>query len=163
VKSLLYQVFRYIHYFFKAKTAHGIHSPYVFQLINEVIYNKSSYYIYGPAEAQRRRFLEDSTVLQVEDFGAGSKFGKSNKRRISSIARNSLKSKKYAQLIFRLAESRQAERILELGTSLGLTALYLSYACPKAEIYTVEGSKSISDQASKLFQQFKCKNIHLIT
>lgn len=163
MKSLFAQSLRYLGYLLKAKTAHGIHSPYVYQLITDVIYNKSSYYIYGPAEAQRRRLMEDRSTIDVEDFGAGSKFNRSRKRRISSIARNSLKSKKYAQLIFRLAESRRPRRILELGTSLGLTTVYLSYACPDAEIFSIEGSQSISSVAFKLQEKFKCKNINLIT
>ena len=80
-------------------------------------------------------------------------------RKINQIAATSVKSPKYAQLLFRLAEKYQPKNIVELGTSLGLTTLYFSFACPNAKIITVEGDPNLSKLAGNLFKNQKRKNI----
>lgn len=162
MKSLALRIRKYLIYLLKSKSAHGIHSPFVYNLIENIIYNKSSYYAYVPLEQLRNAYLCNNEILEIKDYGAGSVYGKSKKRNVASIARHSLKSRKYAQLIFRLAADNKPKKILELGTSLGITTLYFSYACSKSQIVTVEGSDAIADIAEKAFRQFKRKNINLI-
>src|SRR5690606_34125251 len=43
-----------------------------------------------------------------------------------------------------------------------LTTLYLSYACSKSQIFTIEGSDAVAEKAENAFNQFKRKNINLI-
>ena len=160
--STLSRAVHYLNYYLRAGSAHGVHSPYVYHLITEIIYNNSVYYCYRPVEGLRLSLLNDDTFLKVEDHGAGSKSMKGNQRKISSICRHSVKSSKYAQLIFRLALHQRSKRILELGTSLGLTTLYLSYACPDASITTIEGSDNIAGVADSIFKKMKRRNIELI-
>ena len=64
--------------------------------------------------------------IAIEDHGAGSKVNKSNKRKIKDITKNTVKAPKYGQLLFRLVNYFKPESILELGTSLGISTLYLA-------------------------------------
>jgi len=105
---------------------HGMHSPFVFEFITKVLNNKTGYPEYEKGEALRNQLLNDNTVLEVEDFGAGSVIDKKSKRSISSIAKNAAKPKKFGQLLFRMVKHYQHATILELGTSLGITTSYLS-------------------------------------
>ena len=116
---------------------HGMHSPFVFDFITKVLNDKTVYTEYEKVEALRDQLLNDNTILEVEDFGAGSSIDKKNKRNISSIAKNAAKPKKFGQLLFRIIKYYQPSTILELGTSFGITTSYLSLAKPDARLITM--------------------------
>jgi len=109
----------------------------------------------------RNRLLQNNTVLKVEDFGAGSTVDTKSKRSISSIAKNAAKTKKFGQLLFRMVKHYQPATILELGTSLGVTTSYLSFAKPDARLITMEGSREIADAAKQNFKAIELKNVEL--
>jgi predicted O-methyltransferase YrrM len=107
--------------------------------------------------------LHNETVIEVEDYGAGSVISKTNERSIASIARHAAKSKKWAQLLFRIVNFYQPQTILELGTSLGISTAYMAMANPQARIITAEGSAAIAAQAKRNFQSLQCNNIQQVT
>jgi len=141
---------------------HGMHSPFVFDFITKVLNDKTVYTEYEKVEALRDQLLNDNTILEVEDFGAGSSIDKKNKRNISSIAKNAAKPKKFGQLLFRIIKYYQPSTILELGTSFGITTSYLSLAKPDARLITMEGSKKIADVAKSNFTNLQIGNIETI-
>ena len=156
---------KYLRYYFSSSNSkgHGTHSPFVFDFITKVLNDKNHYPVYTTLEAERHRLLGDHTTLNITDFGAGSTRIKTNKRKLSEIARHSLKPKKYASLLFRMAAYFQPQTILELGTSLGLTTAYLASARPTATVYTFEGAAEVAIQAKSLFDKTNLQNIVQIT
>jgi len=155
---------KYIRYYLVASNSkgYGMHSPFVFDFITKVLNDKTSYPAFAEVEALRRQLLNDKTILEVEDFGAGSVMNKTNQRSISSIAKNAAKPKKYGQLLFRMIKYYQPTTILELGTSLGITTSYLSLAKPEAKLVTMEGSKEIARVAKLNFKTSELNNIELV-
>jgi predicted O-methyltransferase YrrM len=155
---------KYFQYYFTASNGrgHGMHSPFVFEFITKILNDKKVYPEYEKVEGLRNQLLNDSSVLEVEDFGAGSVIDKKRKRSISSIAKNAAKPKKFGQLLFRMIRQYQPKTILELGTSLGITTSYLSLARQEARLITMEGSKEIAEVAKRNFQNLKLKNIELV-
>jgi predicted O-methyltransferase YrrM len=155
---------KYFKHFLTASNGkgHGMHSPFVFDFITKILNDKTVYPEYEKVEALRMQLSNDSAVLEVEDFGAGSVIDKKRKRSISSIAKNAAKPKKFGQLLFRMVKRYEPATILELGTSLGITTSYLSLAKPDATLITMEGSKEIADFAKQDFQKLKLKNIELV-
>ena len=141
---------------------HGVHSPFVFEFITKVLNDKIVYPGYEKVEALRNQLLKENTVLEVEDFGAGSVIDKKNKRKISSLAKNAAKPKKFGQLLFRMVKYYQPATVLELGTSLGITTSYLSLARPGARLITMEGSKEIAEIAKNNFKALEIENAELI-
>jgi len=141
---------------------HGMHSPFVFEFITKVLNDKTIYPAYAKVETLRDQLLDNNTILEVEDFGAGSAVDKKNKRSISSIAKNATKPKKFGQLLFRIVEYYQPATILELGTSFGITTSYLSLAKPDAKLITMEGSKKIVEVAKENFRNLEIRNIEII-
>jgi len=141
---------------------HGMHSPFVFEFITKILNDKAVYPAYEKVEGLRNQLLNDNTVLEVEDFGAGSLIDKKNKRSISSITKNAAKPKKFGQLLFRIVKHYQPKTILELGTSLGITTSYLSVAKTDGRLITMEGSKEIADKAKQNFKTIELKNVELI-
>jgi len=155
---------KYLQYYFTASNGkgHGMHSPFVFEFITKVLNDKTIYPENVKVETLRNQLLNDNTVLEVEDFGAGSVIDKKNKRTISSIAKNAAKPKKFGQLLFRLIKYYQPVTILELGTSLGITTSYFSLAKPDAKLITMEGSKEIAEVAKKNFRNLEIRNVESI-
>lgn len=156
---------KFIHYYVTAANGkgHGIHSPFVFTFIRSVLNDHKSYYAYSQVEQVRKRMLNDDTVIEVQDMGAGSSVSKTNRRKIKDIARAALKPPKYAQLLFRMANFYQPKRMLELGTSLGVTTAYLAAAVPSAKLITIEGAPAIAGKALRNFEQLDLRNITLVT
>ena len=97
----------------------------------------------------------------MADFGQGSRVFKSNKRKITAIAKNAGITPKRQRLLFRLMRYLNVDSALELGTSLGLATVALSVANPLSKINTVEGCPNTSEVAQKYFNDFQLKNIQL--
>jgi predicted O-methyltransferase YrrM len=154
---------KYIHYYLTASNGkgHGIHSPFVFEFIRKVLNDKKQYDCYKTIEKKRQQLLQNTAIITVEDFGAGSAVMKSSTRVIKNIAASSLKPKKFAQLLFRVVQYYQPATILELGTSIGITSSYLAKGNKQGSVFTCEGSPAIAAIAQKTFNELQIKNIRL--
>lgn len=160
-----YQLARkYIKYLLTASNGkgHGTHSPFVFDFITKVLNDDRSFYCYESMESLRAKMLLENTTIPITDFGAGSRLHLSKERKISAIAKSSLKPKKYAQLLFRMVHYFQPTVIVELGTSLGITTGYLAHGHSPSEVITMEGSPQVAAIARKNFEALGLKNISII-
>src|SRR3954453_6299209 len=156
---------RYMLYRWHASNSrgHGVHSPFVFGFITQVLNDKRFFYCYETIEIVRSRLKNDTTLLTIEDFGAGSRIHSHTQRTVADIATSSLKPKKYSQLLFRMVNYFQPATILELGTSLGITTSYLASGNTNAQVITMEGAKAVAAIAKQNFQSLRLKNIQVIT
>ncbi|WP_192821121.1 O-methyltransferase [Rufibacter sp. LB8] len=155
-------VLRYAKFWWRSGNAHGLHSPFVFNLYCFVIHHKGHHAAYDQVEALRKNLLKDSTLLEVQDFGAGSHTGNTKTRKISAIAKSAAKPRRLGQLLFRLAQHFQPSTVLELGTSLGLTTSYLALANPNAQVITLEGCPALAAQARKNFTEMGLNNVEVV-
>ena len=153
----------YLLHWFKAKDRHGLHSPFVYRLADEVIYDFEVKKVYLEIEELRTRLLSDSNIINITDFGAGSLLNKNKKKKIGDIAKNALKPPKLAQLLYRLVEDAKPGYIIELGTSLGITVVYLQKAASGAKVYTLEGCPEIAAIAQATFEKAGLDGIELVT
>lgn len=158
----LFYLSEYIYYMLSSLNKYRIHSPFVYKLVTEVFEKQLYYEDYERIEQLRDELKDNDTVIDVVDLGAGSRSMKTMHRKISSIARKSIKKEKYAHLLFMMVRHFKANCILELGTSLGITTSYLASAHPNTRVITVEGSESIAKIAAENFKKLNLKNIHLI-
>jgi predicted O-methyltransferase YrrM len=154
---------KYLTYYLTASNGkgHGIHSPFVFDFIEKVLNDKKEYPFYHAIEQQRKLLLKDKSVIEVEDFGAGSAVIKTRQRVVKDIAASSLKPTKFSQLLFRMVQYYQPKTVLELGTSFGITTAYLATGNKSATIFTCEGAKNIAQIAEQTFATLKLENINL--
>jgi len=65
----------------------------------------------------------------------------------------------YGQLLFRIARYFQPSVMVELGTSLGISTLYLAMGYPSGQITTIEGCQETSAMAKKNFQLLGLSNV----
>jgi predicted O-methyltransferase YrrM len=152
----------YLNFLWNSKNEHGVHSPFVFNLVTKCFYDKKQYPEYSILKNYRNSLLQNKNTIEVTDFGAGSRVFKSNTRAINQIARNAGISKRRAELLFRITNYFQPESILEIGTSLGLATSSLSLGNKNATITTLEGCPNTLSVAQKQFKKFDLNNIDSI-
>lgn len=161
---MFYIIKAYIDFLWNSKNEHGVHSPFVFNLVTKCFYDKTNYPEYSILKNYRKSLLANNNFIDVTDFGAGSRIFKSNKRPIAKIAKTAGISPKHAELLFRITNYFQPDNILEIGTSLGLATSALSLGNKNAQITTLEGCPNTLNVAKDLFQvsSFKLENIDFI-
>ncbi len=155
--------FDYMLHRLKAKNRHGVHSPFVYRLVDKVIYDFQPKKAYVEIENLRRQLISDNRIITVTDLGAGSHVNNNRKKKISDIALNALKPPKLAQLLYRIAADMQPDTIIELGTCLGITTVYLQQAAPEAKIYTLEGCPETARIANGVFEKDGLRDIKQVT
>lgn len=155
----VFQIKTFFNYWLEAVDRHSLHSPFYFDLYEKVVRGKDSCDA-SSIERLRGKLLDNPTPLLVDDPGSGSVL-KHRERKVSDIARTSLTPAKYSRLYARLIRYLYCRNIVELGTSLGINALYL--ACePKTRVTTFEGSRSVAAAAKSTFEFADAGNISLV-
>ncbi len=158
--NLFFQIKSLLTYRLKSRhrKGFGIHSPFVFHLLNYVIFEKNPFYAYTQIEQVRKSLLKEGTIVELTDFGTGNKSESS----VANIARSSLESPKFGQLLFRLVNFFQSQNVLELGTSLGVSTMYLAMPSSASKVITMEGSKSLCDIAERNFKNADVDNVEIV-
>lgn len=159
---MLFQLKSYFNFLWHSKNEHAVHSPFVFGLLTKCFYDKKPKKDYKVLSAYRKSLLQNKSIIEVTDFGAGSKVFKSNQRQVSQIAKTAGISKKRAELLFRIVQYFKPEFILEIGTSLGLSTSAIALANPNAKITTLEGCPKTLEIAKQQFKLFNFENIDCI-
>jgi predicted O-methyltransferase YrrM len=142
---------------------YGIHSPFVFDVVSRIFRNKIDTDIVCTIEKIRRRLITDKRSIVITDLGTGSEKFKTNKRKVSDIARNSAVPRKYGYLLSNMAREFGNQFIVEFGTSFGISTMYMAAACPEAIINTMEGCPELSELARSNFKDAGLKNINVFT
>jgi predicted O-methyltransferase YrrM len=161
--STFHLAFKYFYYYLTASNGkgHGMHSPFVFDFITNVLNDKNRYPDYDKVEGLRKQLLLDKSSIKVEDLGAGSAVSKAKSRSVTSIARSAAKPAKYGQLLYRMMKHYRPHTILDMGTSMGITTAYLAVANPVATVITMEGSPEIAAKARQHFKSLQLDNVKL--
>jgi predicted O-methyltransferase YrrM len=160
----MFTALRYLKYliFSRHSYGQGIHSPFVFNLVSDIFRNKTGPDVVCSIEKIRRRLLADSRSITVNDLGGGSKKMKYSLRKVSDIARYSAVPRKYGILLSNMANAFGKPVIMEFGTSLGISTMYMAASCPESTVITMEGCTATSEIASDNFKEAGFKNIRLI-
>ena len=160
---LFFRAKEFINYKLRAGNEHDIHSPFVYDLYTNVILDKSSFYAFDKIESVRSKMLLSAEKIPVHDFGTGGEEQSQRMLSLSYIARHYIKPRKEAQLLFRLVNYFRSGHILEIGTSLGITTMYLATPDSKSKVVTVEGCPNTAAVAGKNFESAGVRNITQLT
>jgi Predicted O-methyltransferase len=159
-----FRISGYLYYllFSRHRNGHGIHSPFIFDLISRVFRNKTANDIVLKIENIRKRCSSSEKIIRVVDLGAGSLKMKGDFRKVSDIARYSAVPKKYGVLLSALAAEFGKPAVIELGTSLGISTMYLASGGPGLVVFTVDACPETSGLAKENFSEAGFENIRLM-
>ncbi|MDO7172747.1 O-methyltransferase [Mariniflexile sp. AS56] len=160
---MTHQIKSYLKFLLKSSNEHGVHSPFVYNLVTKCFYDHSTYEAYKNIETYKENLLQIKTKITVTDLGAGSTVIKENQRNISEITKNAGSTNKRAKLLYRLSSYFNFETILELGTSLGIATHAMRLGAPNSKITTIEGCPVISEYTRTNFERLQLENINLKT
>ncbi len=152
----------YVQFLWRSTNEHGIHSPFVFDLVTKCFYAKTADPEYDELKSYRNALLQNKNSIEVTDFGAGSKIFKSNFRQISQIATTAGISEKRAELLYRITRYFQPETILEIGTSLGLATSAICLGNKNANVFSLEGCAQTANIAKESLPKFGITNADII-
>ena len=146
-------VFEGIKYQLHAKKRQGIHSPFIYDLVDKGLTSKVSSEHKSILNAFDLTQQHDTRVIHITDLGAGSR-KLSEQRNIQDIHRVSSSGRRYGRLLYLLCKHYKPLHILELGTSLGRGTLAMHLGHSEAQITTIEGSPEIAAIASENINKF---------
>nr|WP_319401923.1 class I SAM-dependent methyltransferase [uncultured Carboxylicivirga sp.] len=154
-----YLKYRYIARF---KKGHGLHSPFVFNLVRELIYCKLPFYSFEKINNYRKKLQSSDHSFQMCDYGAGSTTFSTSTRKVADLVKHSSISQKYGEVLFRLVNEFKPESIIELGASIGMSTAYLSLANSACKVYSIEGCENTAKIARNTINDLHCSGVELI-
>jgi predicted O-methyltransferase YrrM len=152
---------RCLRFYFQAATKYDVHSPFVADFVHYIVEDERLFYAFPLVERMRARLLRNNMPMDIIDLGAGSKANASKVRTVRNIVRYGAVSETTGQRLFRLVAQYKPHYIVELGTSLGLSTMYMASAAPNGQVITLEGCPDVANVAQLNFQRVELKNITL--
>jgi len=108
----------YFIYLVQSTNHHGVHSPFVYDFADNVLYRQLANSYEPAAELCRKRMLQSDAKLLLDS--------KLTAQALSNIANNRIPLAKYNRLLFRWIQYKHlGANIIEIGSSLGVLPLYL--------------------------------------
>lgn len=145
----------------KSLVGHGVHSPFVFNFIRDVIRNDSNVEPPATIEKIHKQNLGSNSFISTNTFGAKS-IALNENSSIGNVVKHSSVTPKIGKLLYRVSHWANPRYILEIGTSVGISTMYLSAGAPFSKVTTLEGNHDKIIQAQKNFLQADLKNISIV-
>jgi predicted O-methyltransferase YrrM len=130
--------------------------------VSRIFRNRTDPSIVSTVEQIRKKLKSDKRSILVKDLGSRSELSDVSLRRVSDIARNSPVPGKYGRLLSSLAAEFGKPMIIELGTSLGISTMYMAASCSDAHLITVEGCPATAAIAKQNFIEAGIENVEVL-
>lgn len=149
MKKSIYPFFSYLRYWFLQEDQYSLQSPFIYRIYTDLL----SYFLAKKTadldlEEIRSLLLNDLEILKISDYGAGSKKLESQFRKTAEVTKYSTTGRKFSQLYQYFCSLTPAEKVLELGTCVGINSRYLAKAT-KGTLFTFEGAESLYQKAQE--------------
>ena len=154
---MTWRILKYVQHLFyrRHRRGHGIHSPALFEFVHEVLFNASGVKVSAEITQVHRDLKRDRSMIPLGKLGATTNVEQSGERSVRSFVRGASVPEKYGALLFRISSWFKPDMIIELGTGLGISTIYLSSGSPETPLHTIEGNTDRADFAAQLM--CRCK------
>ncbi len=162
--KIFWALITYVNYFFSSRSRYKTHSPFVYDFINNVLRDKTKYRDFVSLNKYRKSVESRTSIIETVDFGsgAGNKEYREFKEKLGTIAKRRSHSKKRLELLYRLTRYLQPKQMLEMGTAVGFSSLYLQKGFRNGKLTTMEGCTALSQIAARGFKTFNAEDIEII-
>ena len=151
-----YQLKSYFNFIFSATNQHGVHSPFVYQLVTKCFYNRKNRPEYRKIGEYRKDLFQE--VQKVEIQPNCSTFFKANTYKVSKLAKVYATSWKRSKFLTRLIDYLEFKSVLEIGTQMGVrTSCFASNK--NCEIVTIDNCKETQKIAREKLEKHEFSNI----
>jgi predicted O-methyltransferase YrrM len=154
-------VLKYTQHYFHARSKFDLHSPFIYKIYSQILKDKTVYPEYRVMKKLWSSLLQDQRYTRRTDFGAKAPDFPWQKKilHVKTIAKRFSVSPGNGRLLFRLSRHFRPKIILELGTSLGISAAYMALGNPEGKVITVEGCPEVFLEAEMNFERLGIRNI----
>lgn len=152
---MVWRILKYLEHLFHFRYRHGrhIHSPYLFEFVHDVIFNASKREVPVEIREVHQALRNDRNLIPAATLGAPSLVDQSENRTVRSFVRGSSVSPKQGALLYRITQWFKPEMILEMGTGLGISTIYLAAGCSNAILHTIEGNHDRAEFAATVIKR----------
>ncbi|MFM9006562.1 MAG: O-methyltransferase, partial [Flavobacteriales bacterium] len=154
-----FEMSAYFRHLLNAVGPHGVHSPFVFDLLTFCSKSPIDISALQQLKQLRAAMRRDSRRLQKTDWGTG----KSGEVKVSSMAVRSAQPLHHAIYIARLAQQLRCKTIVELGTSLGFTTAALGLLNKEARVFSIEGCMNTAQIAKENMARLNVSNVSILS
>ena len=153
----------YVIYLLKSKSRYHIHSPFVFDLVENVFKNKTITGDLKKIDAFKKSLAKSKTIIETVDFGAGAhqKAYTTSFQKVGNIVKNRSQRNAQAHLLHRLARNFKPENVLEFGTAAGFSTAYIKSAIPESRMVSMEGCTNLANVARQTLKQLHIQNVEI--
>ena len=111
----LWQIANYFNYLFKSKTRFKVHSPFVYDLIENVFRDKEQYKDFRKLDRVHRRYARRTDRIETTDYGVGAGNGEFTTRitTVGNLVRHRTHSRKQLEFLYRMSRHFKPSNILE--------------------------------------------------
>jgi len=153
---------------YKVKSRHrkgfGIHSPFLFALVNKNFREKCSDTVIEGAAKYKQALSSLNYAIPRSNLGAGSLLSpKGDAATPARINKAIGLTRKHGELLHKFSKIYGGNNILELGTGLGNSTFYLAAGSPEAKVITVEGHNDYAAIAKNILTQVGINNVEYQT
>lgn len=144
------------------KTSSGIAtSPVISEFVQNILHDQTDYTDFSRILHEKKNMMNTNIRLPVGKFGAA-RTAHVKTRMLHDVIRRSSISEKQGKLLYRMSRYYKPASIIELGTSAGLSSLYLALGYPAANVVTIEANPILSGIASGIFKRLNLNYIELM-
>jgi predicted O-methyltransferase YrrM len=160
---LFHKITSFFCFIIKSKNEHGVHSPFVFDLITSCFYKKKDKNDLTIFLNYKKQLSKNTSLLEISNFNFISNLLLSNKRKRSRIVKDLGISNERAGLLINIIQYLKPKSILEIGTSLGIGTVALSSAQESSKITTLDENEKTVNIIKELFKKNTLKPIKFLT
>jgi predicted O-methyltransferase YrrM len=144
-------LFERLHRLLFCRGGYGIHSPFAFDLITTVIEEKRAYYCYEALDRIRLQLQRENRKIRCGNKELSMK----------KAMRTCCFSVEGYRLLFRLANRFHPEKVLVIGSGMGLTPLYVSACSKKTDCVVFEPDPPVAVVARNVVRKYARSSIKI--
>ena len=147
-----FRLIQFLIHLFSSKSRYSIHSPFVYTFVTQVLPHKEGA-SFSSIKTLRAKLRASTERVSWEELGAGSHHFPDAEASIGDLAKHVSRRHKEGALLYRICQHYQPRNCLELGTHLGISAIYQGLGLEDSRLLTIEGIPAFAEIARQNFQE----------